>query len=67
MATIERTAGVYFQHSGKSFVEVPLPPIEGVSNNVICVVDVSGSMAGAPIKMVSAVRARSFLAKAPRV
>lgn len=44
----------YFPTPFGTYVEVSVPPVES-SNNVICCVDISGSMAGAPLKAVCTV------------
>ena len=44
----------YFSTPFGTYVEVPVPAVSS-SNNVVCCVDVSGSMAGAPLTGVCAV------------
>lgn len=46
----------YFKTSfGKTYVQLEVPPVESTNNNIICCVDVSGSMSGAPLTNVNMV------------
>ena len=45
----------YFKTFGKTYVQLQVPCVESTNNNIMCCVDVSGSMAGGPLQNVNMV------------